>query len=77
MKTHGNISFDPNIMLGKPIIKGTRVTVEQILKKLSEGATAKELVEIYPQITEKDIFACLLYAADVISNEEIIIPKAS
>ena len=66
------IVSDPKIMLGKPVIKGTRITVELILKKLSEGMTIDELLEAYPHLTKEDILAVLSYSADVISREEII-----
>ncbi|HAG51194.1 MAG: antitoxin [Deltaproteobacteria bacterium GWC2_42_51] len=66
------IAVDPDIMLGKPVIKGTRVTIELILKKLSEGMTVEELLEAYPHLTKEDIFAALSYSADVISQEELI-----
>jgi len=66
------IITDPNIMLGKPIIKGTRITVELILRKLSEGMTIDELLEAYPHLTKDDILATLSYSADVISQEELI-----
>ena len=66
------IVSDPKIMLGKPVIKGTRITVELILKKLSEGMTIEELLEAYPHLTKEDILAVLSYSADVISREEII-----
>ena len=66
------IVSDPKIMLGKPVIKGTRITVELILKKLSEGLTIEELLEAYPHLTKEDILAVLSYSADVISREEII-----
>ncbi|MBE0427857.1 MAG: DUF433 domain-containing protein [Nitrospirae bacterium] len=66
------ITTDPNIMLGKPIIKGTRITVELILRKLSEGMTIDELLEAYPHLTKDDILAALSYSADVISQEELI-----
>ncbi len=66
------ISADPDIMLGKPVIKGTRITVEHILKKLSEGMTVTELLEAYPHLKIDDIMACLSYSADVISKEEMI-----
>lgn len=52
---------DLAIMNGKPLIKGTRITVELILKKLSEGATVEDLLKIYPQITSKQIMAALDY----------------
>ncbi|MEW6002185.1 MAG: DUF433 domain-containing protein [Nitrospirota bacterium] len=66
------ITTDPNIMLGKPVIKGTRITVELILRKLSEGMTVEELLEAYPHLTKDDILAALSYSADVISQEEMI-----
>ncbi len=66
------IVSDQKIMLGKPVIKGTRITVELILKKLSEGMTIEELLEAYPHLTKEDILAVLSYSADVISREEII-----
>jgi uncharacterized protein (DUF433 family) len=66
------IESNPNVMLGKPVIKGTRITVSLILKKLSEGASAPDLVAAYPNLKEDDINAVLAYASDVISNETII-----
>ncbi len=67
------ILSDPNIMLGKPVIKGTRITVELILKKLAEGMTYEELIEAYPRLTKEDIMAAISYSADVISQEELIV----
>jgi uncharacterized protein (DUF433 family) len=66
------ITTNPNIMLGKPCIKGTRITVELLLRKLSEGMTVEELLGAYPHLTKEDIFASLSYSADVISQEELI-----
>ena len=66
------IISDYKIMLGKPTIKGTRITVVSILKKLSEGLTIDDLIILYPHINAKQIMACIEYAADVISNEEIM-----
>ncbi|MFN3756976.1 MAG: DUF433 domain-containing protein [Flavobacterium sp.] len=63
---------DVAVMNGKPIIKGTRITVELILKKLSEGATIDALLDLYPHITMKQILATIEYAASVISNEELL-----
>ena len=61
---HPRITSDPNVMLGKPCIRGTRITVELILRWLSEGRTFAELLEAYPHISEDDIKAALAYAAD-------------
>lgn len=68
------IVADPDIMLGKPIIKGTRITVELILRKMAEGMTIEELLEAYPHIIKDDILAAVSYSADVISREELIAP---
>jgi uncharacterized protein (DUF433 family) len=69
------IISDPGIMLGKPIIKGTRITVELILKKVSEGADKSSLLKMYPNLTELDLNASFNYASEVIRNEEIIDPN--
>jgi len=67
MKTYlDRIIINPEIMLGKPVIKGTRITVEIILRKLAEGMTIEEIIKSYPQLTKEDILAVLEYAADVI-----------
>ncbi len=66
------IESNPSIMLGKPVIKGTRLTVELILQKLSEGATTEQLISAYPLLKSEAILAVLAYASDVISNETII-----
>ena len=58
------IEVNPRVMLGKPVIRGTRVTVELILRKLSEGATEAELLDAYPRLTRDDIRAAIGYAAD-------------
>lgn len=66
------IESNADVMLGKPVVKGTRITVALILKKLSEGATSEELVEAYPNLTLASISAVLAYASDIVSNETII-----
>lgn len=62
-------------MLGKPVIKGTRITVELIIRKLGEGATFKDLLDAYPNLNKEDIHSALLYAAEHISNETLIYLK--
>lgn len=66
------IESNPSIMLGKPVIRGTRLTVELILRKLSEGATTQQLIKAYPALRQEDILAVLAYASDIVSNETII-----
>ena len=63
---------DPKIMNGKPIIRGTRITVEAILKRLAEGLSVKEILEDYPYLKEEDIKAAILYAAKLLEEEAII-----
>jgi len=54
------IVIDPKVMAGKPVIKGTRITVEAIIKRLAEGLTIGQILEDYPQLTREDIKATLL-----------------
>lgn len=53
------IEINPQVMLGKPVIRGTRITVELILRKLSEGASEKDLLEAYPKLRREDIQAAI------------------
>jgi len=62
----------PDVMMGKPIIKGTRITVEHVMRKLAGGYTVNTLLENYPHLTKDQITAALEYAADLIANEESI-----
>ena len=68
MGTSNRIEVNPEIMLGKPVIRGTRVTVELLLRKLSEGASEAEILEAYPHLTRDDIKAAIAYAADTIAH---------
>ena len=70
------IETKPDVMLGKPVIRGTRITVELLLRKLAEGATEAELFDAYPHITREDIQAALHYAADTLAHEETIVLEA-
>jgi uncharacterized protein (DUF433 family) len=65
------IVVNPKIMGGKPIIKGTRITVEHMLKLLAQGLSYEEILKDYPHLTKDDITAVLLYAAKVASEEEV------
>jgi uncharacterized protein (DUF433 family) len=71
------IEVNPAVMLGKPVIKGTRVPVELIVRKLSEGATESELLDAYPRLTKIDIQAALAYAASALAHETIILQAAA
>ena len=67
------IEINPNVMLGKPVIRGTRIPVELLIRKLSEGTTEDELLDAYPRLAKEDIRAALAYAADTLENETIIV----
>ncbi len=67
------ITVDRKVMLGKPVIRGTRIPVELILRKLSEGATEVDLLDAYPRLTRDDIQAAIGYAADALAHEETVL----
>lgn len=58
------VEVNPEVMLGKPVIRGSRVPVELLLRKLAEGATIQDLLDAYPRLTAEDIRAALAYAAE-------------
>ena len=64
-------------MMGKPVIRGTRITVELILRKLSEGASEADLLDAYPRLTREDIQAAIRYAADTLAHQEIVVLNSS
>lgn len=63
------IDLRADVRLGKPVIRGTKITVEHILREMSEGMTSDELVRAHPNLETRDILAALAYSADVMSNE--------
>ena len=76
MAVHDRIEINPKIMLGKPVIRGTRIPVELVVRKLAEGADEKAIVQAYPRLTAADIQAALLYAADSLAHEEVLVTAA-
>lgn len=67
------IEIDPGVMLGKPVIRGTRIPVELLLRKLADGATRADILDAYPRLTREDIQAAIGYAADALAHEETLI----
>lgn len=65
------IVLNPKVMAGKPVIKGTRIPVEQVLRLLAQGLSFDEILEDYPHLKKDDIMAALLYAAKVMGKEEV------
>jgi len=66
------ITLNPKVMLGKPVVKGTRLTVEFILNLLAHGATIDEILSEYEGLTQEDIQACLLFATKSLNDAEIV-----
>lgn len=71
---HERITVDPRIMVGKPVIKGTRIPVEQLIRELAGGMTFEEIIEAHPRLTPDDIQAAIEYAAD---TDSVISKKPS
>ena len=64
------IELNPEILVGKPVVRGTRLSVEFILDRLADGWTTGELIGKYPSLAEEDVFACLRYASGVVRVEQ-------
>jgi len=69
---HDRIEMRPDVMVGKPVIRGTRVTVELVLRKLAEGMGVPELLDAYPRLTREDVQAAIHFAADAFAHEEVL-----
>jgi uncharacterized protein (DUF433 family) len=65
------IAIDPNVLVGKPVIKGTRIAVEFIIELLAEGWTHEHILHNFPHLTTEDIQAALHYASDMLKQERV------
>jgi uncharacterized protein (DUF433 family) len=74
--TTERIDINPAVMMGKPVIRGTRITVELILRKLAEGSSEAELLQDYPHLTAQDIRAAVAYGAASVAHEEVVLLPA-
>jgi uncharacterized protein (DUF433 family) len=70
--SNDRISVDPAVMMGKPCIKGSRITVELLLRKLGAGQSFADILQAYPQLTEGDLRAALSFAADYLEQETVL-----
>ncbi len=68
---HALIQSDPDVMLGKPVVRGTRITVELILRKLSSGESIEQILESHPRLTREAVLAALGYAAEAMRHETV------
>jgi len=66
-----HVVADPAVMLGKPVIAGTRITVESIIERLAAGESADDLLRTHPQLTREDVLAALGYVANVLRSDVI------
>ncbi len=66
------ITADPEVMMGKPCVRGTRITVELILRKLGAGRSLADILDSYPRLTEDDLRAALAFAADYLQHETVL-----
>jgi len=76
MSLRDQVEVSPDVMLGKPVVRGTRIPVELVLRKLAEGASEADLLDAYPRLTREGIRGALAYAADWMAQEEFV-PQAT
>ncbi|HEX3442148.1 MAG TPA: DUF433 domain-containing protein [Pseudolabrys sp.] len=69
---HERIDMNPEIMGGKPVVRGTRIPVETVLRKLGAGVTADAILADHPRLTREDILAAQAFAADYLADEDLI-----
>ena len=76
MSWEDRIELKPQVLCGKPVVKGTRISVEHVIKLLGDGWSEADVVTSYPQLTPQDVKACLAYAGNMLANERVF-PLAS
>ena len=74
---HERIAIDPGVMAGKPVIRGTRIPVELVVRMVGQGISNDEILREYPRLTTDDIRAAVSYAAEVVAGEEVFPIPAS
>ena len=76
MNWQDRITVDPKVLVGKPVVKGTRLAVEFIVELLANGWSEQQIQDNYPGITHEDISACLHYATDILKSERVYLTAA-
>jgi uncharacterized protein (DUF433 family) len=75
---HDRITIDPDILVGKPIIRGTRISVELLMDRLGDGWTMEQILESYPRLTRDDVLAAVRFVTEIFREEDFVaISKAS
>jgi uncharacterized protein (DUF433 family) len=76
MNWQQRITVDPNVLVGKPIVKGTRISVEFVIDLLARGWTTEQILKEYDHLTPEDIQACLAYASEMLKTERVYVTPA-
>jgi uncharacterized protein (DUF433 family) len=76
MTEHSRVTLDPEVLVGKPVIRGTRLSVEFMIGLLADGWSEADILTNYPGVTHDDIIACLAYARDTLRSEKVF-PSAA
>jgi len=76
MNWQQRITVDPNVLVGKPIVKGTRISVEFVIDLLARGWTTEHILKEYDHLTPEDIQACLAYASEMLKTERVYVTPA-
>jgi uncharacterized protein (DUF433 family) len=71
MEWREHITLDPRILVGKPVVKGTRISVELVIDLLAAGWTQQQLLDSYPTLQADDVRACLAYASEILHGEKV------
>ncbi len=71
MVWHDRIVIDSDVLVGKPVVKGTRISVEFVIDLLARGWTQEQVLEEYDHLTPEDVRACLAYARDILQSERV------
>ncbi len=71
MEWRSRIVLDPHVLTGKPVIKGTRISVELVIDLLGRGYSTTQVIEQYPHVSAEDVQACLAYASEILKSERI------
>jgi uncharacterized protein (DUF433 family) len=71
MNWQDRVTVDPNVLVGKPIVKGTRIAVEFVIDLLARGWTVEQILHEYDHLTTEDVQACLAYASEVLKSERV------
>lgn len=76
MAEHPRIALDPAVLAGKPVVRGTRISVEFVIGLMADGWSEADILSNYPGVTHEDVIACLAYARDTLSSEKVF-PSAA